>query len=177
MCLFLLFLCTPQVCKSMSFFFTKLQAVTEAPVANGTIANIQFGQDTLDRYDQQAISWKERVLGRVNDTLVRCKGKVIDEIHLEPNGSKHQEYALTLRDSAAVDAFKARVLSREDDIEDFHFVEISFIALFARMKVESNRKTMTEVCEEPFKGLCTHLSPLLCRFRNTGYKTSQVHAS
>lgn len=129
----------------MAFFFTKFQEVNEAPVANGTIANIQFGQDTLNRYDQQAISWREMVLGKVNDTLVRCKGKIFDEIHLEPNGSKHQEYTLTLRDPAAVEAFRARVRSRVDDIEDFHFVEISFVALFARMKVESNRQTMTEV--------------------------------
>ena len=144
------FSCAPvlilQLCKSMRFFFTNFSEVSKPPVANDTIVNIQFGQNVLNKFDWEAAVWRENVLGRINDTLVRCKGKIIDEIHLEPNGSKHQEYTLTLRDSAAVEAFRSRVQSKGAGIEDFHFVEITFVSLFGKITVESNRNTMTEVC-------------------------------
>lgn len=121
-------------------------------MANGTIANVQFGQNVLDKFHREAAAWRRNVLSRVNDTVVRCKGKIFDEIHLKPNSSKLQEYTLTLRDPTAVEAFRERVQSLGEGIEDFHFVELSFLSLFARMKVESNRKTMTEVCKEAIKG-------------------------
>lgn len=133
----------------MQPFFIDFSEVSEPPIANGTIINIQFGQNVHNKFERQASAWRDMVLGRVNNTLGHCKGKIFDEIHLEPNSSKHQEYTLTLKDATAhaVEAFRARVQNAGEVIENFYFVEISFLSLFGRITVESNRNTMTEVCK------------------------------
>ena len=155
-CLFpALLSCILQLCKSMRFFFTSFSEISDSPIANDTIVNIQFGQNILNKFDREAALWKANLLSRVNDTLLRCKGKIFDEIHLEPNGSKHQEYTVTLSAAGDVEAFREHVQSSGEGIEDFHFVEISFLPVFGRMTVVSNRNTMTEVCLEPY-GLHIH---------------------
>ena len=123
-----------------------MRGTNSSIIPKGVISNMRFAQNLLDEIEQKALIWRKNRLQKVNDTLVRCKGKISDEMHLYPDELHPQMFRLFMKTSnnSAMEQFRARMnqLQQESD-NSFLFEE--FNTLFAILEVNSNRKTITKV--------------------------------
>ena len=124
-----------------------MRGTNSSIIPKGVISNIRFAQNLLDEIEQKASIWRENRLQKVNDTLVRCKGKISDEMHLYRDELHPQMFRLFMKTSnnSAMEQFRARMNQLQQESENFLFEESSFRTLFAILEVNSNRKTITKV--------------------------------
>ena len=124
-----------------------MHGTNSSVIPKGVISNVRFAHNLLDEIEQKASMWRKNRLRKVNDTLVRCKGKISDEMHLYPDELHPQMFRLLMKNSStsAMEQFRARMNQLQQESENFLFEESSFNTLFAILEVNSNRKTITKV--------------------------------